>query len=163
MTRREVARVIRAARTPQARFYLPLFILIGLYTGRRKEAILSLRWPQVNMDANTIDFESPNRRRTNKRRGIVPIPPRLLPHLERARRRGSELGYVLHIDGARIGDIKKGFAAACLRAGIAGVTPHTLRHTCATLLLAHGVHPKAVQSILGHSQISLTMDPATVG
>ena len=35
---------------------------------------------------------------------------------------------------------------------------HYLRHTCATLLLAQDVHPKAVQSILGHSQISLTMD-----
>lgn len=35
---------------------------------------------------------------------------------------------------------------------------HDLRHSCATLLLAQGVHPKAVQSILGHSQISLTMD-----
>ena len=33
-----------------------------------------------------------------------------------------------------------------------------LRHTCATLLLAQGVHPKVVQEILGHSQISLTMD-----
>jgi hypothetical protein len=31
-------------------------------------------------------------------------------------------------------------------------------HSCATLLLAQGVHPKAVQEILGHSQISLTMD-----
>jgi integrase len=35
---------------------------------------------------------------------------------------------------------------------------HDLRHTCATLLLAQGVHPKTVQEILGHSQISLTMD-----
>jgi integrase len=35
---------------------------------------------------------------------------------------------------------------------------HDLRHTCATLLLAQGVHAKVVQEILGHSQISLTMD-----
>jgi integrase len=35
---------------------------------------------------------------------------------------------------------------------------HDLRHTCATLLLAQGVHPKVVQEILGHSQISLTLD-----
>ena len=30
---------------------------MGLYTGRRKEAILSLRWPQVDLKAKTIDFE----------------------------------------------------------------------------------------------------------
>lgn len=113
LTRQEAARLIRRACTPQARLYLPLFILLGLYTGRRKEAILSLRWPQVDLNAQTIDFEISGRRRTNKRRGVVRIPPRLLPHLKRARRRGSELGYVLHVNGKRIGDIKRGFAAAC--------------------------------------------------
>ena len=135
LTRIEVARLLKAARTPQARLYLPLFILIAVYTGRRKEAILSLRWTQVNLQARTINFEVSGRRRTNKRRGIVPIARWLFPHLERAWRRGTEMGYVLHVDGKRIGDIKKGFAAACKRADLQGVTPHTLRHTCATWLM----------------------------
>src|SRR5207237_935812 len=76
---------------------------------------------------------------TDALRGRCPLScPRDWPNRRRARRRGSELGYVLHIDGARIGDIKRGFAAACLRAGICGVTPHTLRHTCATWLMQAG-------------------------
>jgi integrase len=133
LSRKEAAAIIRAARTPQARLYLPHFILIGLYTGRRKEAILSLRWPQVNLEARTINFDIGGRKRTNKKRGIIPIPPRLLPHLHRLRKRGTDLGYVLHINGERIKDIKKGFAAACDRAGIADVTPHTLKHTAASL------------------------------
>ena len=58
-----------------------------------------------------------------------------MPHLKRAKRRGSDLGYVLHINGKRIGNIKKGFAAACRRAGVKGVSPHTLRHTAATWLM----------------------------
>lgn len=33
-----------------------------------------------------------------------------------------------------------------------------LRHTCASLLLAQGVHPTVVQELLGHSQITLTLD-----
>ena len=45
---------------------------------------------------------------------------------------------MLHIDGERIGDIKKGFAAACERAGIEGVSPHTLQHTAATWLMQSG-------------------------
>ncbi len=140
LARKEAARLIRAARTPQARLYLPLFILLGIYTGRRKEAILSLRWPQVDLDAGRIDFEIAGRRATNKKRGkSVRIPSRLLPHLRRARRRGTDLGYVLHDHGERIGDIKKGFAAACKRAGLEGVTPHTLRHTAATWLMQGGV------------------------
>jgi len=48
------------------------------------------------------------------------------------------LGYVLHRNGKRILDIKKGFAAACGRAGLEGVTPHTLRHTAATWLMQRG-------------------------
>jgi integrase len=35
---------------------------------------------------------------------------------------------------------------------------HDLRHTCATLLLCEGVHPKLVQELLGHANISITLD-----
>jgi integrase len=35
---------------------------------------------------------------------------------------------------------------------------HDLRHTCATLLLSKGTHPKIVQEMLGHANISMTMD-----
>ena len=35
---------------------------------------------------------------------------------------------------------------------------HDLRHTCVTLLLIKGVHPKIVQELLGHSSISITLD-----
>ena len=38
--RQEAARLLKASRTEQARLHMPLFILLGLYTGRRKEAIL---------------------------------------------------------------------------------------------------------------------------
>lgn len=39
-----------------------------------------------------------------------------------------------------------------------GLTPHHLRHTCASLLIKTGAHPKAVQGHLGHSSITVTMD-----
>jgi integrase len=35
---------------------------------------------------------------------------------------------------------------------------HDLRHSCATLLIAHGVRPCVVMEILRHSQISTTMN-----
>ena len=35
---------------------------------------------------------------------------------------------------------------------------HDLRHTCATLLLGRGVHAKFVQELLGHANISITLD-----
>ncbi len=33
-----------------------------------------------------------------------------------------------------------------------------LRHTCATLLLGRGVHAKFFQKLLGHANISITLD-----
>lgn len=42
--------------------------------------------------------------------------------------------------------------------GLPSIRVHDLRHTSATMLLSQGVHPKIVQELLGHSQISLTMD-----
>ena len=44
------------------------------------------------------------------------------------------------------------------RAGLPHVRFHDLRHTCATLLLSRGVHPKFVQELLGHATISITLD-----
>ena len=35
---------------------------------------------------------------------------------------------------------------------------HDLRHTAATLLLAQGVDPRTIMEILGHSQITLTLN-----
>lgn len=43
-------------------------------------------------------------------------------------------------------------------AGLPDIRFHDLRHSAATLLLSLGVHPKVVQELLGHTQISMTMD-----
>ena len=43
-------------------------------------------------------------------------------------------------------------------AGLPDTRFHDLRHTCATLLLTKGVHPKIVSEMLGHSSIAITLD-----
>jgi hypothetical protein len=48
--------------------------------------------------------------------------------------------------------------AALRRAKLPPLRFHDLRHTCASLLLAQGVHPRVVMETLGHSQIGLTMN-----
>jgi integrase len=43
-------------------------------------------------------------------------------------------------------------------AGLPDICFHDLRHTCATLLLSQGTHPKLVQELLGHATIAMTLD-----
>jgi integrase len=57
LTRKEAAALLRAALSePRVRLHLPLFILVGLYSGARKEGILSLRWSQVDLQSGRIDI-----------------------------------------------------------------------------------------------------------
>jgi integrase len=54
--------------------------------------------------------------------------------------------------------VNRRFKPLLKRAGISEIRWHDLRHTCATLLLSRGVHPKYVQQSLGHTSIQLTLD-----
>jgi integrase len=53
--------------------------------------------------------------------------------------------------GEPIRAIKKGFAAACARAGIDNLRPYDLRHTFATRLVERGVHHFVISALLGHA------------
>ena len=54
--------------------------------------------------------------------------------------------------------VKRSFKPLLKRAGLPEIRFHDLRHTCATLLLGRGVHPKIVQELLGHATIAMTLD-----
>ena len=56
------------------------------------------------------------------------------------------------------GNLNRSFKATLRRARLPEIRFHDLRHTCATLLLRQGVNPKYVQDLLGHADISLTLN-----
>lgn len=155
----EAAALLRAAkrpppdyRAPSARWHLPLFILIGLYTGRRKESILTLQWQPnptggyVDLERGYIDFYAQDQRRTKKRRGIIKIPERLMTFLRYARARTTT--YVIEYEGRPVKSIRRSFSTACRAAGLEGVHPHILRHTLATWLAQRGVPPREAADYL---------------
>lgn len=60
--------------------------------------------------------------------------------------------------------VRRALAETAERAGIERrVTPHMLRHTCATLLLEDGVDIRFLQRLLGHENIATTAIYAHVG
>ncbi|MDT7679357.1 MAG: hypothetical protein QOD82_7259, partial [Pseudonocardiales bacterium] len=46
----------------------------------------------------------------------------------------------------------------CIKLDSRTVPLHGLRHTCVSLLLALGVHPRVVMEIVGHSAMEMTMN-----
>jgi len=54
--------------------------------------------------------------------------------------------------------VRRSFRLILAKAGLPIIRFHDLRHSAASLLLSLGVHAKIVQELLGHSQISLTLD-----
>jgi integrase len=143
---------------PKINRHLARFILIGLYTGTRHNAILRLRWVP-NTESGWIDLASGVMYRRasgavdkGKRRPPVPITPRLLPHLLRWRRLTTT--HVIEYAGRPINSKeRRAWRTARELAGLgADVTPHVLRHTCATMLLQLGVTVYDVAGVLGASE-----------
>lgn len=62
-------------------------------------------------------------------------------------------GAVLRVGGAR----RAWFDQAAEAAGLAGLTPHDLRHTAASLAVSAGANVKAVQRMLGHARAAMTL------
>lgn len=120
--------------------HLTLFLRIGLLTGQRKEAILSLRWDDINFESDSIDWNPVGRKRTSKQRPQSRIPKRLKKHLLRRRRRFPHDDHVVTFRGRPVKNIRRAFHTAVEAAGLETtgarkVVPHTMRHTCATWLM----------------------------
>jgi integrase len=126
--------------------HIRLFIALGLYTGARAGALLELTWPHVDLVNGRITL---GRGRGNKRRAVVPIADPLRPYLAEAQS-AATCQFVIERASGPIGSIKTGFKAACGRAKLRGVTPHTLRHTAATWQVQGGVPLEKVAAFLGN-------------
>ena len=159
LQRVEAAKLLRAARAKTVyevrRDYLVLFILIGLYTGARHEAILSLTWDRVDLQTGRIDFRRPSQAETKKRRPNAPVSPRLLTFLRYARKKSNGTHVIEHRGGPVL-SVKKAFKEACTRAKLKDVTPHTLKHTFITWLLREKVPVWQVAGLTATSVATIT-------
>jgi integrase len=105
-----------------------------------------------------VAFGSP---KTHQQR-TVPIPAVLLEPLARrcAGKRADELVLTSPERGVlRSGNFRRRvFDPAATAAGLEDLSPHDLRHTAASLLVASGANVKAVQRMLGHASAAMTLD-----
>lgn len=132
LTRKQIAALLWACRTDRRR-HLATFILLAVYTGARKGAILDLTWDRVDLSAGTVDFRLPGVIHARKRRAMTALPERVVAHLRRLKRR-TKVKHVIAFEGEPVANIKTAFRAAAKAAKVKA-TPHTLKHTAVTMAL----------------------------
>lgn len=154
-TRDEIAALLRAARANDKSRHLARFILIAVYTGTRKSAILNLGW-RPSPNAGHIDVErgilyrsGTGERRTKKRREAAKLPRQLLAHARRWKKNSPH--WVVDYQGKRVGDIKTAWKRVRDDAGLQDVTPHTLKHTAITWAMQRGADLSHVSSYFSTS------------
>ncbi|MCU4161520.1 site-specific integrase [Acidiphilium sp. AL] len=127
--------------------HVRMFIALGLFTAGRASALLELTWDRVDFERRMIDLGEGN---GNKRRAKVPIADPLLSLLVEARKQAVS-DYVVEYRGSRVLSVKRGFRASADRAGLKGVSPHTLRHTAASWMVQRGISYNQIAGFLGNS------------
>ena len=157
---------------------------LALATGMRQGELLGLRWSAIDLDRGRVSVQKTLYRavggqyqllepKTASSRRSIDIDPAVVLAVRQRRKEQKEerlraregwlnemdlvftspLG--LPLDGTYV---TAAFQEKAKKLGLPPIRFHDLRHTCATILLQDGVHPKVVQEMLGHSTIAITLD-----
>ena len=150
LSNKEIDLIRRVGRSMRTNALKPcraeVFFEIGLYTGQRKAAITSLTWDRVDLERKLIDFRY-RKVQTTKKSGMVPMHPKLHEFLCKLALDPDRNAYVCYNDG----DIRKTFETMTTKAKLPGVTPKTLRHTTASIMMSASVSADIIANILGNT------------
>ena len=175
----EARRLLEAAHGDR----LEALYVLAVHTGMRQGELLALKWQDVDLENATLSVRRTITKsggrlllgepKTRKSRRTIDLTEAsveaLREHLARQTEEitilgdrykdaglvfTSEVGTLINPTNLR----RRSFASLLEKAKVPRVRFHDLRHTCATLLFSHNVHPKEVQELLGHANISITLD-----
>ncbi len=160
---------------------LEALYVLAIHRGLRQGELLGLRWEDVDLEASTLQvrrtlsltksghmFELPKNGKGRSVELTQDASEALKRHLTRQLEDIEALGDDYQDQGLifpgekgqpmRPWTLTRKLERILKRVGLPHIRFHDLRHTCATLLLTKGVHPKFVQELLGHATISITLD-----
>ena len=179
MDQQEIKRFMEAA----AGHRLEDALILALNTGLRPGEWLGLPWSAVNQEEGKLTvsqalLEKDGRVwlddvKTDAGRRTISLPAAAIAALKRQRKRQAEErlafgeGWInehnLVFTDTQGGPLRRSnvtrrlFKPVCEAAGLSGVTPHTLRHTHASILIFQGVDPKTISARLGHTDVAFTL------
>lgn len=178
LTPEQAKRLLENVREDRLRALYVLAITAGLREGE----LLVLRWEDVDLERELLQvrrqltrtrdglsFTAPKRGKARVVRltdmAIAALKAHRATQNEERARAGSLWEETSLVFTSTIGtpvDVGNltylSFRPLLKRTNLPRIRFHDLRHTCATLLLSKGTHPKIVQEMLEHANISMTMD-----
>ena len=150
--------------------------MIAIHTGMREGELLSLKWEDVDLKRGVLRLRHALIREGDKtpksNRGVRlthAAAEALRIHLEQQIEEMERMDSIYQPGGlvfvTEIGGLinpsnlrNRSFKPLLTKASLPDICFHDLLHTCATLLLSQGTHPKLVQELLGHATIAMTLD-----
>jgi integrase len=145
-----------------------IFPYIAIMTGMRKGEILALQWKDIDFERNVINVtksvyhegDRPYIKSPKTEESIRTVP--LLAPLKKVLldKKGNKDDYIVSDDGTKPLTNRRFITLSDNYREKTGVTctAHQLRHSFATIAFECGLPVKSVQEILGHKQLSTTMD-----
>jgi integrase len=150
---------------------LEALYVLAITTGMRQGELLGLRWQDVDLERHRLRLVRQLKNRQSRRAVLLPelAATALADHRARQAAERQQQGprweehdlVFPNLVGRPLkpGNLRqRSFFPLLARAGLPRIRFHDLRHSCATLLLSEGIHPKIVSDLLGHSQIAITLD-----
>ena len=150
LTRDEFARLHAAANDT-----LKPILVLAVETGMRKQELLSLRIEQIDLRRREVHLEI-TKTSSPRRVPLSVTAVDTIRSLLEQRGRPTSPFLFCKTDGSQIGDPKKGFVAACARAGLTNFRYHDLRHTFASWFVQEGGDLYRLSRILGHATLQMT-------
>jgi integrase len=178
---REQARMLLQVASKEGDRFEALYV-VALHCGLREGELLGLKWGDVDLSAGSLavrrtlsetrtghKFELPKNSKGRSGKLSQGAIEALKSHRARQNEERLKTGTMWQdndlVFPTTIGTTMSGtnltgrhFKPLLKRAGLPAFRLHDLRHTCATILLMAGKHPKFVQELLGHASISITLD-----
>ncbi|MCD1259749.1 site-specific integrase [Paenibacillus athensensis] len=159
---------------------LRIIFMLAIHCGMRMGEIRGLRLSDIDLERGIISvrhiMDSERNlqigTKTNAGNRAISLSPFVIREIEQriagiavekntAGDEYEDLGYLVCTKKGRP-YLKKNFRDIWIRllnkTGLKPIRFHDLRHTCASLLLGLGIHPKIVQERLGHSSVQITLD-----
>ncbi len=146
--RERLLNACRAAPWPR----LLVLVLMALTTGARKGDLLGLRWRDVDLSR----AEATVAMTKNGDPRVLPLVPAVVAELVKFKAGPAQLVFGSPRNMAQAFAFEGQFQKALKAAHIRGVTFHTLRHSCASMLAANGATLLEIADLLGHRQLQMT-------